>query len=168
MNSKLLFVASAISRLLPESSGLSLKRALYRWAGVKIGKNVRLYSSARILGNGEVEIGDDVHLGPEVLVYANKDAKIAIGSHVDIGPRVTLLAGGHEIDVQGEHVAGRGKAQKIVIENGCWVGACSTVLGGVTLRPKTVVAAGSVVTKSPDHGMCLIAGVPAVLKKVYA
>ena len=168
MNSKLLFVASAVSRLLPESSGLSLKRALYRWAGVRMGENVRFYSSVRILGTGELEIGDDVHLGPEVLVYANGGAKVTIGSHVDIGPRVTMLTGGHEVDPEGEHVAGTGTARDIVVENGCWVGACSTILGGVTLRAKTVVAAGSMVAKSLDCGACLVAGVPAVLKKVYA
>lgn len=167
MKSIRLYIWSWIAGLIPESCWYALKNWILRWAGAKIGKNVRIYSSVRILGIGELEIGDDVHIGPEVMIYTNKGARVTIGSHVDIAPRVTILTGGHQIDPAGEHVAGKGTAKDIVIEDGCWIGACSTVLGGVTLRTKTVVAAGSVVTRSVEHGGCLITGMPAAYKKSY-
>ena len=41
----------------------------------------------------------------------------------------------------------------------------SIVLPGVTLGPRTIVAAGSVVTKNFPDGFCVLAGNPAKLVK---
>lgn len=152
---------------MPESRGFGLKNALLRWAGARIGKNVRIYTSARIMGVGELEIGDDVHIGPGVFLYPNPGGKITIGSHIDIGPRVTILTGSHEIEPKGEHIGGKGMAAPVWIGDGCWLCACSTILPGVTLPEKTLVAAGAVVTATPksDDAPLLLAGLPAVVKK---
>lgn len=54
----------------------------------------------------------------------------------------------------------------VVIGDYCWIGARSTILPGLTIGEGSVVAAGSVVTKDvPPH--CLVAGVPAVVKKEF-
>jgi acetyltransferase-like isoleucine patch superfamily enzyme len=53
----------------------------------------------------------------------------------------------------------------IIIGKDCWVGANSIILSGVQLGDRTVVAAGSVVTKSFVHGSVLIGGVPAKIMK---
>lgn len=39
----------------------------------------------------------------------------------------------------------------------------SVILPGVTLRPNTVIGAGSVVTESLPEGNCVVAGSPAKL-----
>jgi acetyltransferase-like isoleucine patch superfamily enzyme len=52
----------------------------------------------------------------------------------------------------------------IVIENNVWVGANVTILDGVKIGENTIIAAGSVVTKSFD-GYNLIGGVPAKIIK---
>ena len=49
---------------------------------------------------------------------------------------------------------------KIVIGNNCFIGARSILLPGVELGPNTIVAAGSIVTKSFD-GDVVIGGCPA-------
>jgi maltose O-acetyltransferase len=51
-----------------------------------------------------------------------------------------------------------------VVGNGCWVGAKSVILGGVTIGDGAIIAAGAVVTRDvPAH--TLVAGVPAVVKR---
>lgn len=176
MNSVKLFVYGQIARLLPESRGYGLKVALLRWAGAKIGRNVRIYSSTLIVGNGALEIGDDVHIGALGYIHPVAPAGITIGSHVDIGPRVTILNGSHEIDLSGDHIGGKGATAPVTIGSGSWLGARATILPGVTLPSKTLVAAGAVVTKSPlDPNLqpqlptsgLLLAGIPATVKKVY-
>ncbi len=48
-----------------------------------------------------------------------------------------------------------------------WVGMNSVITAGVELGPRTIVAAGAVVTKSFPEGFCVLAGVPAkVVKKL--
>lgn len=165
MSSFKLYVYSIVARLLPESRGFGLKNALLRWAGAKIGRNVRVYSSASILGSGALGIGDDVHIGPGVIILSSQPSGIKIGSCVDIGPGVVITNGTHEIDREGSHIAGEGIAKPIVIGDGCWIGARATILAGVELPRKTLVAAGAVVTKSIEGESQLLAGVPAEIKK---
>ncbi|WP_333558948.1 DapH/DapD/GlmU-related protein [Enterococcus lactis] len=49
----------------------------------------------------------------------------------------------------------------------CWIGMNSVLLPGIILGPKTIVGAGSIVTKSFKEGNCVIAGNPAkVIRKL--
>ncbi|MEK5325865.1 DapH/DapD/GlmU-related protein [Aeribacillus sp. FSL M8-0254] len=46
---------------------------------------------------------------------------------------------------------GHSKAKKVVLKRGCWIGANSIILPGVTVGEHSVVGAGSVVTKDVPH-----------------
>lgn len=146
---------------LPESRGFAFKVMLLRWAGAKIGSNVRIYTSAKFLGVGALEIGDDVHIGPDVFVALTADAVVKIGSRVDIAPGVMILTGSHEINREpGGHAAGMGTSKSVVIEDGCWIGARAIILPGKTIGEGAVVGAGSVATKDVKSGDVVV-GVPA-------
>jgi len=160
-----LWIYQRLTCWLPESRCFAFKCALLRWAGAKVGRNVRIYSSATIVGSGALEIGDDVHIGSGVFISSAAPAGVVIGSHVDIAPQVMILTGSHEIDAKGEHIGGKGTTVSVSIGDGCWLGARTTILPGVTLTEKVLCAAGSVVTKSVEDECCLIAGVPAVVKR---
>ena len=140
---------------------------LLRWAGAKIGQNVRINSSAVFGGNGELVVGDDVWVGARDVICPTAPARIVIGNHVDLGPEVMMLTGSHEIDLVGEHIGGKGIAASVSVGNGCWLGARAMILPGVTLAGKTLVAAGAVVTKNIEVPCSLVAGVPAVVKKTF-
>lgn len=168
MKSCRLFLYRIVSYLLPESRCFGLKRAMLRWAGAKIGFNVRIYSSVMILGNGGLEIGDDVNIGSGVFISASSPAKIRIGSCVDIAHGVMIETGTHKIEPESEHIGGKGSSRNVTIGTGSWIGARATILPGVILPEKTIVASGAVVTKSSDSPKSLLAGVPAKVKKVYA
>lgn len=140
-----LYIYHLLCHWMPETSCFALKRALLRWAGAEIGRNVRICSSTTILGAGNLSIGEDTWIGQNVLVVAS--GTIEIGDHVDVGPLVYLGNGTHEIDPVNVRSAGNGVSREIVIESGCWLGARATVLPGVRIGRKTVVGAGALVNK---------------------
>lgn len=163
MNTKRAIIVRGIMKLLPETSCFGLKRLLWRWAGAKVGHNVRICSSAFILGAGELEIGDDTWIGHQVMLIAS--SRISIGARVDIGPRVYIGTGTHKLQFKGKRCAGENISINILIEDGCWLGANVTILPGVKIQKMTMVAAGAVVTSS-FSGYSLLAGIPAVLKHI--
>lgn len=165
MNSIRLYLISGLIHHLPETRAFGFKRMLYRWAGVKIGNNVRICSSARIIGSGSLEIGDNTWIGPETRITSS--SKVVIGSNCDIAPRVLITDGTHELTPDHDRVADIEVCYPISIGNGCWICANSTIIAGVSIGNKTVVAAGAVVTKSFE-GMSIIGGVPAKVIKTIS
>jgi acetyltransferase-like isoleucine patch superfamily enzyme len=161
----LVFVANRITRLLPTSRCFRLKAFLYRSAGYQVSRSCRIISSAQIWGNCQVTIGDDTFIGHDVLITGG-ESRIEIGRFVDIGPRVCIVMGTHRIDMYGPHSAGAGDSKDVVIEDGVWIGANSTILGGVRLGRKCVIGAGSVVTRDiPPFTIAF--GVPCRAVKVW-
>ena len=167
MNTAKLWIYGLISRLLPETRCFGLKAGMLRWCGAKVGDNVRVNSSARIGGNGELEIGDGVWVGAGAFIMATAPAKVKIGAECDSGPQVSIVTGTHEVGLEGGHIAGTGMSLSVAVGDGCWLGARSLILPGVTLARRTLVAAGAVVAKGCEQENALLAGVPAKVKKVY-
>lgn len=107
--------------------------------GVKVGSNVAIGEYSYIGGAGGVEIGDDC----------------IFGQYLSIHPE------NHNYSNNSVLIRDQGvKRQGIRIGNNCWFGAKVTICDGVEIGDNSIVAAGSVVTKSfPDN--CVIGGVPA-------
>ncbi len=160
-----LWIYRLLTCWLPETRCFGWKTLLLRWAGASVGRNVRINSSSVFSGNGALVIGDDVWVGPGAVLSPVAPAGISVGSHVDIGPAAMVFTGSHEIDPTGTHIGGKGTASSVSIGDGCWLGTRSTILPGVVLAEKTLVAAGAVVTKSVKDSCLLLAGVPAEVKK---
>ena len=83
------------------------------------------------------------------------DAKVTIGNHCDFGPNVTIVTPIHPM-LAAERIAypdenGEKKrlclAKPVVIRDGCWIGANTVILPGVTVGENCVIGAGSVVTR---------------------
>ncbi len=166
MNSLRLWIYACVTRWIPETRGFGLKVWLLRWCGATIGENVRINSSATFSGTGKLTIGNDVWIGPGCFISPVGAAEIKIGNCVDLAPQVMVLTGSHVIDVGvGAHIGGEGIAASVAIGDGCWVGARATLLPGVSLAEKVLVAAGAVVTHTVVSSQTLVAGVPAVEKK---
>jgi acetyltransferase-like isoleucine patch superfamily enzyme len=97
---------------------------------IKIGSGCRVGYMCVMHGLGNITIGDNVLLSPEVHIYAQnhgikKDQLICKQSQ----PR-----------------------KGIIIKDDVWIGAKSIILDGVTIGKGAVIGAGSVVTKNvPDY-----------------
>ena len=164
MKTNLLFFINILKILIPETRCFGFKRLLYRMAGAKIGKNVRICSSAKITGNGTLSIGENTWIGHEALIISS--SSIIIGKNVDIAPRVYIGTGTHIIDIKSSNIAGAGISKDVVINDGCWLCVNSTFLPGTEVGLKSIVAAGAVVINNvPDY--TVVGGVPAQnLKKL--
>ncbi|WP_370557055.1 transferase [Edwardsiella tarda] len=157
------YLIRSLLQLLPVSRFFLFRRLLLRFARVDIGNDVCFCGGGGVYGNGQVIIGDNTWLSPGCVIFSHKDIVINIGSQCDFGPLVKLIPGSHKIGDRYRR-AGEGIALPISIGNGCWIGANSLILGGVTIGNGVVVAAGSVVTRDiPDN--TLVAGVPAIIKR---
>lgn len=86
-------------------------------------------------------------------------APVEIGERVSFGPRVMVLTGSHHIGGR-ERRAGAATAHPVRVGDGAWVGAGATLLPGVQVGARSIVAAGSVVTADVPEDS-LVGGVPA-------
>lgn len=115
---------------------------------------------------GHVMIGNDVDIMMSDIVSANGSATVSIGDHCKIAHLVSIKATHHEIDPLGDCIGGRYLFDDIALMEGSWVCAGATIIPGVRIGRKNVIAAGAVVTKDTPDGV-LMAGVPATIKKCY-
>jgi len=149
--------------LLPPSRLFLLRRFCLKLAKINVGKKISVCGRGWIYGRGALNIGDNSWLSPGVIFYTHLDAPIIIGTNCDVGPAVEFITGGHSIGDSSRR-AGEGTAGSIVINDGCWIGAGTRIMGGVNVGAGAVIAAGSVVICDVPENV-LVAGVPAVVKK---
>lgn len=153
-----------IFKLLPLSRFFVFKTKLLKFSGIDIATNARIFSSVQIFGPKYIHIGNDTFIGHESLLTGSYNSKINIGNYVDIAPRVIINTGSHEIDIEGLHIAGKGKSADINIKDGAWIGMGSSILPGVTIGEKAIIAAGSVVINDVVD-FTMVAGTPAIFKR---
>lgn len=117
------------------------------------GSNVVIADHSRIAGAENIEIGDDVYIGPEALIYTTK-AKLILGNHITIGPRLTIITGDHRTDVVGEYMKSVGDDRKlpkndqdVIIEDDVWIGVNVNIFKGVTIGRGSVIAGAATVVK---------------------
>lgn len=107
--------------------------------------------------------GHGIRLGEHVFINANctflDGAFITIGAHTLIGPDVKIYTPHHPMDYI-DRRENREYAYPVTIGEDCWIGGGAVICPGVTIGSRSVVGAGSVVTKdvAPDT---LVAGNPA-------
>jgi len=166
MNSTKNYIAWLFIRLLPNTRFFELKSILLRWCGAEIGENVKIASSARFLTVGKLFVGNNVWIGHECLVIGGA-ADVYIGANCDIGPRVSLITGTHKLAHIDGKAAVKGYSEPIRLQDGVWIGACVTILGGVTIGKCSMVAAGSLVRENVPERV-IVAGIPARVVKDFS
>ena len=122
----------------PIASNLQGAIYLENGASLKIGNNVGM-SSTRLWIHESARIGNNVKIGGCVLI-TDTDA--------------------HPMDYMARRSSNEGtKSAPVVIEDDVWVGAHCIILKGVTIGARSIIGAGSVVTKSIPAD-CVAAGNP--------
>jgi putative colanic acid biosynthesis acetyltransferase WcaF len=134
------FVEACIinNKLIPISS---LRVALLRAFGARIGNNCRMPHPIRVKAPWNLEVGDNCWFGVEAWLY--NQTSLRIGSNVCISYGTFLTTGSHEVvDTMDLRVA------PIVIEDGVWIMSNCVVQMGVTIGRSAVVTPMSVVHRS--------------------
>ena len=137
-------LANLTLQVLPTSRFFGLKRLVLGWAGVEVGPRARVNGRCWFYGRGRVRIGADTWVGPGCTFHTSTGAVIDLGSRCDVAPEVSFINGTHAAGAHARR-AGAEAAGDIRIGDGCWIGARTTVLGGVTIGAGSVVAAGALV-----------------------
>lgn len=168
-----------------------IHRYLYTYAG--FGSRIAIDASVRVRNASSIQLGDSIHLQSGVWLNALTAASqptIEIDNGCDIGrycfisaassvvleeevllsPNVTISDHSH-LTTNLDHSilrSGITKSSPVRLKKGCWVGANSVILPGVTIGKHAVIGANSVVrTSVPDF--CVAVGSPAkVIKKLNA
>jgi len=154
-------VLNLLLLILPPTRCYRFKRFLAKKIGIHIDNGVCLNGYICFFGRGRVSIGRDSWIGIRNSFYCTQLAVIKIGANCDIGPDVAFIPGSHEIGCHARR-AGEGTGGDIVIEDGCWIGARVTILGGVTISKGAIIGAGALVNKDVPADS-IYAGMPARL-----
>lgn len=127
-------------------------------AGIVIGDDVTIYSVPtknptsgfqhtylRSEGKGSIVVGNRVGMSHVNITSFNN---VTIEDDVLIGSGVKIWdTDFHSVDYENRMVNKNAKSAPIKIKKGAFIGGCSIILKGVTIGERSVVGAGSVVTK---------------------
>ena len=162
---KVLFVLYKITaQWLPISQHSSFAKKMRGfWAkrvAAKFGQNVNIERNA-VFGP-LLEIGDNSGVGIDCEVYG----PVKIGDNVMMGPEVVIYTSGHRHDrIDIPMIAqGNDDVKPVSIGNDVWIGRRAMIMPGVTVGNGVIIGAGAVVTKDiPDYS--IVGGVPARVVK---
>ena len=136
-------------------------------AAIEIGDCCRVMRGAYLCSYVSRAVpGEGIRLGPRCWVgvggvLASGQGGLTLGEGVLIGPGATLVTGDHDFSrhdlasIDQDYVG-----SPIVVGDNVWIGAGATVVGGVTIGDRAVIAAGAVVTRDVAPGQ-VVGGVPA-------
>lgn len=162
---KIFFVFYTImAQWLPISQRSSMsKKARAFWAKrivASLGENVNIERGA-VFGP-LLEIGNNSGIGIDCEVYGT----VRIGDNVMMGPEVVIYTSGHKHDRVDIPMIAQGSDEErpVVIGNDVWIGRRAIIMPGVTIGDGCIIGAGAVVTKDiPKYSIA--GGVPAKVIK---
>lgn len=125
-------------------------------------------SNPSIEDNFHCDLGYNIHVGDEFYAGYNcvilDMGEVRIGDNCMLGPNVGIYTAGHSIEPLDRNKSGY--TIPIKIGNDVWVGGNCVILAGVTIGDNSVVAAGSIVTKDVPKNT-VVAGNPArIIKEI--
>jgi maltose O-acetyltransferase len=139
-------------------------RCMWVWGRVRFGALVRRRGLDCVCHwSVDLKYPENIVLGTGVVIGVG----CSIGAHssVTLGDRVRLSRDVH-LETAGLDFSGQPPfphvSKPIVVEEGVWIGARATVLGGVTIGRHAVVAAGAIVTHDVPP-FTVVGGIPARL-----
>ncbi|MDP5122073.1 MAG: WcaF family extracellular polysaccharide biosynthesis acetyltransferase [Spirosomaceae bacterium] len=134
-----------------------LKRSVLRLFGAKIGQRVVFKQRVLIKYPWYLEVGDETWIGENV--WIDNLAPVTIGANCCLSQGSMLLTGNHNFNKSTFDLI----LKPIIIEDGGWIGARSTVCPGVIVGSHAVLSVGSVATKNLEPNV-VYQGNPAINK----
>ena len=109
--------------------------------------DVFVHWSAEVKYPDRITVGQGVIIGPNSTIGAA--SPVVLGDHVHLSKGATVETAGLDFS---QPLPYPHTHRPITIEDGVWIGTQATILGGVTIGARSVIGAGTVVTKDvpPD------------------
>lgn len=134
---------------------------------ISIADNVFMFKDSSLYAenSSRLTIGDHFSVNCRVMIDASDNGEVEIGRDVSIGPNVVIRASNHNYKSRGLPINKQGHSGgKIVIGDDVWIGSNCVILPGAVIGEGSVIGAGAVVNKIiPPYS--LAAGVPAKVIK---
>jgi acetyltransferase-like isoleucine patch superfamily enzyme len=153
-------LSSRLSIPLGESVVVLGRSYVYGTGNIRVGDNVLLYPNLHLetQGSGSIEIGDNVVLSTNVHLVSM--AKVTIGRGSLIGEFTSIRDASHtrlpgQLIRNADH-----KATPIRIGDEVWIGRGVIILEGTNIGDGATVGANAVVTRDVPAGMTVV-GIPA-------
>jgi putative colanic acid biosynthesis acetyltransferase WcaF len=134
------------------------RRLVLRLFGARIGRNVRVHGSAKIWLPSNLDLRENVLIGPGARLY--NQGRITIGARTVISQRAHLCASTHDIRDPDFQLICR----PITIGAGCWIAAEAFVGPGVCMGDGSVLGARAALFDEAAAGG-VYSGNPAVFVK---
>lgn len=116
----------------------------------RVGKNVWMEPVFTCEFGKNISIGNDVYINFGCTIL--DCGQVTIGNNTLIGPNVSMYSANHSLDST-ERITGALIPEPITIGNRVWIGGGSIILSGVTIGDDSVIGAGSVVTRDIPAGV---------------
>ena len=159
-----------IARFLPNRPimiGKRARAALCRRIFRKAGKDINVERLAYFGLGREIEIGNGSGIGLRTAIWGiDGRGELIIGENVMMGPEVVILTLNHVHSRTDIPMGLQGvTASRIVIGDDVWIGTRVIILPGVKIGTGSIVGAGAVVTKDvPPYSV--VGGIPAKVIKI--
>ena len=132
---------------------------------IKLGQNVTIYPGVMFWWDGKIEIGDNVDIGKDTVIYASKSGGVTIGCNSMIAAQCYIIDMDHGIKKETLIRQQDNAIEKGIIGNDCWLAANVTVLKGSEICDGAVVGAKSLV-KGKVESNSVVVGVPCKIIKM--
>ena len=112
---------------------------------LRIDRKLKMHNGAkiRVRKGGKLEIGKNFGMSNGCVVTAYDHIKI--GDNVMLGPNVLIYDQDHDYQAEGGVAAMKFKTTPVVIGNNVWIGANTLILRGTTIGDNSVVGGGTVI-----------------------
>lgn len=132
----------------------TIRKLLYRLAGMQIGQRSYIYSGAEIRNPKGIRIGNDVIVGHNAILDGR--CGLTIEDNVNLSTGVWIWTMQHDHNCPDFSAVGG----PVTVGTYAWLSARCIILPNLQIGPGCVIAAGAVVTKSTSD-YHLYGGVPA-------
>ena len=157
------------AKWLPESRHMRIAKKLRGFWTKRIisymGFNVNIERGARF--TPELKIGNNSGIG----ISSEINGPVIIGNDVMMGPEVVIYTSGHKYEKLDIPMREQGSTEvrPVIIEDDVWIGRRAIIMPGIVVGKGAIIGAGAVVTKNVSQ-YSIVGGVPArVLKsRIYA
>jgi acetyltransferase-like isoleucine patch superfamily enzyme len=118
----------------------------------------------------KISLGQRVVIRPNTMLFADPrvgEGYIVIEDNVMVGSGVHIYVSNHRYDLKDKDIIDQGhyRAEDVLLKKGCWIGANSIILAGVTIGQNAVVGTGSIVTKDIPDGAVYVGNPARAIEK---
>lgn len=140
------------ARVVDSEIGHSMVREFVTIHDSTVGDDCQIFERSSIK---RCQLGDDVVVNAGTFVE-----NVEIGDAVQIGPNCSIVGVTHNLGGSGMELH-NDVFERIILQNGAFVGAGTVIVPGVEIGRNTVISAGAVVTEDIGEGKIVVGSPPS-------